>query len=265
MEPGIHDALRDARRLAAEMRANFDFVLGELPRQAVDAALRTRVDGVCRACRDALGPDFEAALRRLEHARADPAALIEQIGSPVAARLAELDALVRQLFDLRGGPHVSLLSVLVGESAANVMKAHARLRETLAFIGAHRPAADGGARGPTLVELPCAVCGGKAAVFALERHPWRDEGTGLVVEGITRREVVDPALAPGIFERLGRGDVRAVHEQLSEGIDAYCPSCDKLYCRLHYAVEVRYDDDFEGWYDASYGTCPAGHRRMLDD
>jgi len=24
-------------------------------------------------------------------------------------------------------------------------------------------------------------------------------------------------------------------------------------------------DDHPGWYDATYGTCPQGHRRKLDD
>jgi hypothetical protein len=115
------------------------------------------------------------------------------------------------------------------------------------------------------VELPCAVCGERAVAFAVDRHPWQDSGTCLVFEGITRQEAFDLALAPEVFERLERGDVAGVHTLLPEGLDAYCPACDKLYCRTHYAVEESYDDDFEGWYDASYGTCPAGHRRLLDD
>ena len=45
-------------------------------------------------------------------------------------------------------------------------------------------------------------------------------------------------------------------------MDAYCPTCDRVYCRDHYQTEERYD---EGFYDCTYGTCPQGHRRMIDD
>jgi len=45
-------------------------------------------------------------------------------------------------------------------------------------------------------------------------------------------------------------------------IDAFCPDCDKIYCRNHYNVTEEWD---EGYYDCSYGICPKGHRRMIDD
>jgi len=31
------------------------------------------------------------------------------------------------------------------------------------------------------------------------------------------------------------------------------------YCRSHWNTETTFDD---GFYDATYGTCPRGHRRM---
>lgn len=45
----------------------------------------------------------------------------------------------------------------------------------------------------------------------------------------------------------------------------FCPECDQVYCLEHWRVSIAYDDDFPGWYDAAYGTCPQGHRRMIDD
>jgi hypothetical protein len=49
---------------------------------------------------------------------------------------------------------------------------------------------------------------------------------------------------------------------LPEGIDAFCPECDAIYCHSHYRTQVVED---EGFYDCTYGTCPRGHRRMIDD
>ncbi len=47
-----------------------------------------------------------------------------------------------------------------------------------------------------------------------------------------------------------------------EVLDAYCPECYKIYCRAHYDINEKWE---EGFYDCSYGTCPNGHRRMIDD
>lgn len=42
-----------------------------------------------------------------------------------------------------------------------------------------------------------------------------------------------------------------------------CPKCNAVYCRKHWQpIEPEMD---EGFYDATYGTCPRGHRVMLDD
>ncbi len=53
-----------------------------------------------------------------------------------------------------------------------------------------------------------------------------------------------------------------LEDKLEGGLDAYCPDCDKVYCRLDYNVDEKWD---EGFYDCTYGTCPQGHRRLLDD
>ena len=49
---------------------------------------------------------------------------------------------------------------------------------------------------------------------------------------------------------------------MEDGIGAYCPRCDKAYCRFHYDLSEEWD---QGFYDCTYGTCPEGHRRIVDD
>jgi hypothetical protein len=42
----------------------------------------------------------------------------------------------------------------------------------------------------------------------------------------------------------------------------YCPERERNYCRSDWHTFVLLD---EGFYDCTMGTCPAGHRRMVDD
>jgi hypothetical protein len=42
----------------------------------------------------------------------------------------------------------------------------------------------------------------------------------------------------------------------------WCPLCRCSYCREHYTSIPTFDD---GFYDATYGICPHGHSRVLDD
>lgn len=137
-------------------------------------------------------------------------------------------------------------------------------------------------------ELPCRECGEIAVV--IRRGP-RDSiwGTGgrpdrapdllwgelgrqyLLYRGITHEPL--PGLDASHCERisgwLDTGDVATVHEYLKQidvrmedGIDAYCPECDAIYCATHYHTRVEFDD---GFYDCTNGTCPHGHTRILDD
>jgi hypothetical protein len=74
--------------------------------------------------------------------------------------------------------------------------------------------------------------------------------------------------ATAVFSLLDRGDLSALDRHLlnfltfSEGLDPWCPSCERIYCATDYHIEVSFDD---GSYDASWGTCPKGHKRKLDD
>ena len=111
------------------------------------------------------------------------------------------------------------------------------------------------------------MCGKAAVTFELgEQLPGGE--TSLLCKGNIWQQSFSRALAETMFALLDEGRVRDVHACLietgecREGVDAYCPDCDRVYCRLHYDCVDEYD---EGFYDCTYGTCPAGHRRRVAD
>ncbi len=109
--------------------------------------------------------------------------------------------------------------------------------------------------------LSCAVCG-QVAVVIIQRT------TQFVYSGIIVESVLESALAKDAFKFLSLKDLKSLHShlknsiQLEDGIDAYCPECDTIYCATHYTPEEEWD---EGFYDCTYGTCPEGHRRIIHD
>lgn len=115
--------------------------------------------------------------------------------------------------------------------------------------------------------LPCSVCG-KLAVRFHKAGPEEKILEGLICAGITRSFGLKPEYEKKVLEWLAVGNLGSVHKYLEKdldvdgGLDAYCPKCDRIYCRSHYNVQVQWD---EGFYDCSYGTCPQGHRRLVDD
>jgi hypothetical protein len=42
----------------------------------------------------------------------------------------------------------------------------------------------------------------------------------------------------------------------------YCPECGRNYCRADWDTVALFD---EGFYECTMGTCPGGHRHMVDD
>ena len=116
------------------------------------------------------------------------------------------------------------------------------------------------------VNLRCSECGKVSVVFRVGTWPYT-ERESLIVKGITHEVALNIKHAEKIFELLEKEDLARVHSIVDqhpscEGIDAYCPECDKIYCWEHYNVKTEYDD---GFYDCSCGTCPKGHERMIDD
>ena len=109
--------------------------------------------------------------------------------------------------------------------------------------------------------LSCAVCGRVAIVFIQRKGQF-------VYSGIVIETMLDNSLAEDVFKFLDSKDLKSLHSylkddiQLEDGMDAYCPKCDKIYCAAHYKPEEEWD---EGFYDCTYGTCPEGHKRIIHD
>ncbi len=114
--------------------------------------------------------------------------------------------------------------------------------------------------------LPCSVCG-KISVKIHIGVPIYSKDLRLVYEGITHYTGYDLKVAKDVFALLSTGNLKALHQLFEdrlvyEGIDAYCPECDKIYCYIHYNAVQNFDD---GFYDDTDGTCPQGHTRMIHD
>jgi len=116
--------------------------------------------------------------------------------------------------------------------------------------------------------LPCSVCGETAVVFEIGIPRFGKEEKNLIYSGITHGTALGLQHVQNIFNYLEKEEIANVHNYLIkeklnfEGIDGYCPDCDKIYCRFHYNAYEEYD---EGFYDCTYGVCPKGHKRMIDD
>lgn len=67
-------------------------------------------------------------------------------------------------------------------------------------------------------------------------------------------------------EAAMRGGLRTLYDYDAEWASFYCPACARAYCRKHWRLEMQFEHDhLPGWYDFTYGTCPEGHRRIVDD
>jgi hypothetical protein len=124
---------------------------------------------------------------------------------------------------------------------------------------------------PTDYRLPCSVCAKDAASFSIGRRVVYDvvldKEDVLVYRGILTERATDVAASARVFQLLEAGDLARLDDELNPprfpcGLDVYCPDCDRVYCRDHHAIQDEYDD---GFYDFSWGTCPQGHRREVND
>ena len=117
---------------------------------------------------------------------------------------------------------------------------------------------DPGAPDPRLTPEPPGVPPGAGTLFS-SMFPDRAQlsiagGPLSVTHGFVETERVALALRSGDADALFRID--------SEYAPFWCPTCERAYCRDHFQSWPTFD---EGFYDATYGTCTAGHRRKLDD
>lgn len=117
----------------------------------------------------------------------------------------------------------------------------------------------------------CAVCGDLAATVELIAPTLGSSGPGEIGHDRWKLAVTGPVPAThwvlrslaelqGALERRSIVELRALNDEYA---NFWCPHCEATYCPRHWQpIEPEMD---EGFYDATYGTCPRGHRVMLDD
>jgi hypothetical protein len=123
------------------------------------------------------------------------------------------------------------------------------------------------ARAVTL-SIPCEACEKVAAVLELLPAGWHTalspDSDAFVIRGFVgvSSESVG-ALSAELRQALERGNVPQLHALNPQWAPFYCEACARSYCIAHWNAAPRFDD--EGFTDGFYGSCPAGHDRMLDD
>jgi hypothetical protein len=111
----------------------------------------------------------------------------------------------------------------------------------------------------------CRKCGAIAGTIRLRLG--RRDSMNLIIEGFIGKisQSVPDSLKAGVGELILAANAGAIYRHDPSMVPWYCPECDCSYCLDHWLVETSFDADFEPWYDCSHGTCPQGHRRMIDD
>ena len=122
-------------------------------------------------------------------------------------------------------------------------------------------------RGEGAYGLPCAACGVDAVTLTLTRVTL-GAADQLVVSSLSPVTVFRPMTGPrmnDVVALLSAGVVDAVVRHLQEtqpaGCDAWCSSCNRIYCKTHYAIEAQWSGS---WHEATYVTCPLGHEHEID-
>ena len=115
-------------------------------------------------------------------------------------------------------------------------------------------------------QILCSICGELAVSFKIGKELFNNEES-LIYTGITHKSSLKKELSKELFNLLEEENFSLVHAfikkfHIYEGLDAYCPDCDDIYCCEHYNPVEEFED---GFYDCIYGTCPKGHRRIIDD
>jgi hypothetical protein len=123
----------------------------------------------------------------------------------------------------------------------------------------------------------CAKCGEMAGVLRVARaNTPVDMGPPLGVEtpgrdGLVIDYFLGTAWLASETESLdavqalidqGSADPVAIRQVNPDLAPFYCPDCELNYCAKDWDTHVMLDD---GFYDCTMGTCPNGHRHMVDD
>ncbi|MHA1832036.1 MAG: hypothetical protein ACTSWR_10930 [Candidatus Helarchaeota archaeon] len=116
-------------------------------------------------------------------------------------------------------------------------------------------------------QILCSICEKVSVIFKVGEFFGKK---GLIYSGIVHKTVLDLDYADIIFKLLDQGKISEIHSilkktalpNIEDGIDAYCPVCDKIYCKEHYQTIEHWDN---GFFDYMEGVCPEGHKRIIDD
>lgn len=111
----------------------------------------------------------------------------------------------------------------------------------------------------------CSLCGEQAGGIEFW---YADSGNAeVIIRGLVGEAHV-PLTADSARElasMVGEG-VEALYAYDQEWASFYCPPCDRIYCQKHWQLEIEIENDpLPSWYDCTHGTCPKGHRRIVDD
>lgn len=288
-------------RLVGVVDDNLFYILNELDTISLPDDLTNEIEVTCRGFQNVL-LEVKDRIHILENellkhdSRRRPAApakarklatTMDSIDNAIVDQLHLMHNLVMKFRKLKDDDeNIALASVLLNESGANILIAHEDIKDEFRIIsGSIKEVRNDDKPGEGIKDdfrktsqrvikvsdreyrLPCSVCGEIAVVFKTG-IPKFAERKNLIYTGITHK-TGNIGNAERIFEWLEEGRISEVHFHvmeyvtMEEGIDAYCPDCDKIYCWAHYNPREEWEDDW--WYDCTYGTCPEGHRRIIHD
>ena len=119
----------------------------------------------------------------------------------------------------------------------------------------------------TRAEFLCAQTGVVAAVVELTDDQLVQAGfLGRITETV-----------PAHFVEPVRAALIAANAAALYGLNAfwapfYCPDCRAVYASAMWNMDMQFEDakddplgGMPNWYDCTYGVCPHGHRRLIDD
>ena len=113
----------------------------------------------------------------------------------------------------------------------------------------------------------CSQCGKKAAHFQVERN--RGGKVSSISYSGKFSRTIEKEFMRKTVGYLKRDDIWGLdyyfsrHRVVDGGIDVYCPKCHKVYCPECWDSRIRFEEG--GWYDCTYGVCPKGHEKIIDD
>jgi hypothetical protein len=193
-------------------------------------------------------------------------ALTRREGEPyeefVARAAAHPVARAVKLADIADNSDPTRLAGLPPDEAARLEAKYAGARAIVEATEAIEPepplygiGEDDAADGGPFARFDCATCGHPAGRVEFQ-------GERVVVTSPLGRVLsrVERERAATVRDAVLTGDLATLRR--FDYTPFWCPACPASYCHRHWTTEIVMD---EGFYDCTYGTCPSGHRTMLDD